>query len=79
MALQNLSELEECPYCGYDEFYTYQAVKGKIAHRERFDGGNGDNTQIYDHLDYGKQQKTVYCGNCQAKIARDDREEKKGE
>lgn len=77
MALANLTDLQECPHCGYDEFYTYQTVKGKISYRERFDGEDGDNAEMYNSLSYGKQQKTVYCGSCQSKIARDDREEKK--
>lgn len=32
------SELTECPFCGYDEFYTTGYVYGTIRCRSRFDG-----------------------------------------
>ena len=77
MALSKLSELTECPECGNDEFYTYELVKGKIAWREKFDpdcGEDAGNEHLFDHLQTTKKFKTVYCGNCQKKIAIDDRE-----
>ncbi len=70
--LPKLSELEQCPHCGYDEFYQKQSVKGFIYTRKRFDGEVADNTEMYNSLSYGELQKTVYCGECQEKIAIDD-------
>lgn len=72
MPLPKLSALEECPHCGYDEFYQKQSVKGFIYPRRRFDGGEADNDRLFEHLGLGKMQKTIYCGGCQKKIAIED-------
>lgn len=71
MALPKLSELSECPKCGHNEFYQKQSVKGFIYPRKRFDGGEADNTELYNNMGYGALQKTVYCGACQKAIAID--------
>ena len=75
MALPKLSTLSECPHCGYDEFYQQQPVKGHIYPRRRFDGGDTENTGLLDSISFGNVQKTVYCGQCQEKIAIDDTNE----
>lgn len=32
------SDLTRCPFCGNDEFYTKQQIKGSCYYIERFDG-----------------------------------------
>ena len=71
MALPKLSELTECPKCGYDEFYQKQSVKGFIYPRRRFDETEADNTELYNSMSCGKLQKTIYCASCQEAIAID--------
>ena len=41
-------ELEECPFCGHDTFYTVQYVYGSLHYRERFDGEESENGEMYD-------------------------------
>ena len=70
--LPNVSELTECPHCGYDEFFSYQRVSGHVAYRQRFDGDDADNTELHSSINFGKPQIWVFCGSCQEKIARND-------
>lgn len=75
--LPALSTLEECPYCGYDEYYYMQYVKGKISFHEKFDSDSeesANNTEMWDGVNYGKKLKTIHCANCHKKIAMDDSE-----
>lgn len=76
--LPDLIDVDECPYCGHDEFYCYQTVKGKIAVREKFDlesKEDATNTEMWDGIGFGKKFKTAYCGNCHEKVAIDNRED----
>ena len=45
------SNITECPYCGYDEYYIKQYIKGKLSYYKRFDGKEADNSDMYDYLD----------------------------
>lgn len=44
------NELKECPFCGCGEFYTTEYVYGTLRYRERFDGTEAHNEQLYDGL-----------------------------
>ena len=58
------SELKECPFCGYEEFYTNDYYRGTSSYSQRFDGEEArDNSQMYDGLLH-IQGARAYCGNC---------------
>ncbi|WP_025154741.1 hypothetical protein [Morganella morganii] len=59
--------IQQCPYCGYEEFYVRATVSGSISVFYRFDGEDGDNTHMWDYVKT-KEKKTAYCGNCQKRI-----------
>ncbi len=71
--MRKLTSLENCPYCENDEFYKKQSVKGYVYCRERFDNEEADNTELFNSVEYGTEQKTIYCSACHKKIAVDDR------
>lgn len=69
------SDLKQCPFCGNEEFYTNNFMKGTCAYNQRFDGEEAsDNSQMYDGLDvyYGKR---AYCNNCFAYIGKPETDE----
>lgn len=58
------SDLENCPFCGYDEFYTNDYYKGTSIFYQRFDDEEAtDNSQMYDGLTH-IQGVRAYCGKC---------------
>ena len=61
--------IEECPYCGNDEFYVKQKVSGNIEYNYKLDGSidayNGD---YIDYLNYKTTSKYTYCNNCRKKL-----------
>lgn len=59
-----LSELSECPFCGYDEFYETEYVYGTTRWRSRFDGKEADNSDLYDGLRIKDSSGRIYCDNC---------------
>lgn len=59
------SELEECPFCGYDEFYTNEYVFGSIRYAERFDGKESHNEELYDYLNTKNYNGRAYCRKCE--------------
>ena len=60
------SKLQECPFCGHEEFYTYDYYKGTSTFFQRFDGEEpNDNSQMYDGLQH-IQGSRAYCANCLA-------------
>lgn len=61
-------ELSECPFCGGDTFYTAQYVYGSLHYRERFDGKEAENTEMYDGLSYAKFSGRAYCVRCRSYI-----------
>lgn len=62
-------KIENCPHCGNDqEYFTKDYVQGTIRSFSRFDGGEADNYEMYDHLSH-KMGKSVYCAECKKKIA----------
>lgn len=58
------SELECCPFCGSEEYYTKQYVYGTLRYNERFDGEEAENTELYDGLNCGNYSGRVYCREC---------------
>lgn len=58
------NELTECPFCGEDEFYTTEYVYGTLRYRERFDGKEAHNEQLYDGLLSKNYSGRCYCGWC---------------
>lgn len=58
------SELECCPFCEHDEFYTKEYVCGSIKYAERFDGKEASNEELYDYLNTRNYCGRAYCRNC---------------
>ena len=59
-----LSELECCPFCGHDEFYTNEYVYGTTRYKERFDGKETENAELYDYLNTRSYTGRAYCAKC---------------
>ena len=59
------SELKECPFCGYDEYYTKEYVYGNVRYGERFDGEEAHNESMYDGLFSKRFNGRCYCRNCE--------------
>lgn len=57
------SDLTCCPFCGYDEFYTKQQIRGHCNYNERFDGEEAENYEMHDYIEYSGGNK-AYCGGC---------------
>ena len=62
------SNITECPYCGYDEYYIKQYIKGKLSYYKRFDGKEADNSDMYDYLDAKNISKYAWCGWCHKRL-----------
>lgn len=60
----HFSDLTCCPFCGNDEFYIKQQVRGNCDYRERFDGEEADNSNMHDNLVYSGGNK-AYCSRCE--------------
>ena len=60
----NFNDLNCCPFCGCDEFYTKEYVFGAIKYAERFDGKEAHNEELYDYLNTRNYNGRVYCRNC---------------
>lgn len=59
------SELTECPFCGYDEFYTTLYLCGTTRYGECFNGDEAHNEQMYDSLCTRRYTGKAYCRNCE--------------
>ena len=59
-----LKDLKKCPFCGHDEYYVKQYVYGSLICRERFDGKEAENGEMYDGLNTGKFSGRAYCSKC---------------
>ena len=57
-------ELDCCPFCGHDEFYTKEYVYGSIKCAERFDGEEAHNEELYDYLNTKNYNGKAYCRRC---------------
>ena len=58
------SDLQCCPFCGHDEYYTKEYWYGTIYYGERFDGKEAHNENMYDSLNYKNHSGRTYCRNC---------------
>ena len=56
-------DLEACPFCGCDEFYEKQQVRGTTTYRTRFDGEEADNEDMYESL-FTTSSGRAYCCDC---------------
>lgn len=63
--------MENCPYCGFDEYYTKDRVYGTARFIRRFDGEEADNSEMFDYI-IQKPGKVAYCQNCHRKIGNCD-------
>ncbi len=57
------TDLKCCPFCDSEEFYVKEYAYGTIICRERFDGEEAHNEDLYDGLNY-KYSGRAYCLNC---------------
>lgn len=58
------TDLKCCPFCGSEGFYVKQYAYGTIICRERFDGEEACNEDLYDGLIY-KYSGRAYCLGCE--------------
>lgn len=58
------SELKECPFCGYDEYYNKSCVAGVVCYNFRFDGKEADNKSMYESLTTVRDTGKCYCRRC---------------
>ena len=68
--MKHITELSECPHCGHNEWYRKQRVKGEIIFRERFDGKETENFEMYDGISHRDTSKFAYCSKCHKKIGK---------
>ena len=62
------SELLCCPFCGAEQFYTKNYMRGTGVFRQRFDGEEPKhNEDMYDGLTT-KEGARAYCEDCQKYI-----------
>ena len=58
-----LSDLNECPYCGHDEFMAVGKPSGQVIYRQKFNGtASQHNTRMYDKLKI--EYTRTYCAKC---------------
>lgn len=57
-------ELNYCPFCGHDEYYTTQYVYGSVRYFERFDEEETENGAMYDSLNQKPFSGRAYCAKC---------------
>lgn len=58
------SELQCCPFCGGEQFYTKNYMHGSNVFRQRFDGEEATNNEdMYEGLMIN-EGKRAYCDNC---------------
>ncbi len=60
--------MKECPYCKSEVFYAKEYVKGEVCYFSRFDGQEGDNTQLYDGLTHKLKSKYAWCADCHKRL-----------
>ena len=77
LKIDSKAPIDRCPYCGSDaEYYTKDYVCGSTRCYQRFDGGEADNTGLYDLL-RNRQGKYAYCANCDSRLFRINESEDK--
>ena len=63
LTMIKFSELTNCPFCGWKEFFTKDYIYGPSTYYQRFDGLEADNTEMYECTTTEKGVR-AYCGNC---------------
>ena len=58
------TELENCPFCGCEEYFEKSRLTGYVQYFIRFDGEETDNSNMYDTTRTMPNGK-VYCGECE--------------
>lgn len=68
MALPNVSEVKECPYCGSDEgFHITHTVSGHAYTHYTFDGSESCNSEMYSGINH-HTHKYATCSKCDKRI-----------
>lgn len=60
--------MKECPYCGSDEYYTKEHVRGNVNHYVKFDGQPANNMELYDYLNHKVRSKYAWCSDCNKRL-----------
>lgn len=61
--------MDECPFCGHDQFYTKDYQYGSVEWSHCFDGECADNSESLDSLNV-RCGKIAYCRSCDKKIGK---------
>lgn len=60
--------MEKCSHCNSEEgYYIKQQIYGKAHFRFKFDGSEGENSDLHDNLTY-KDGKVAYCTSCNKRL-----------
>ncbi len=65
------TDLKSCPFCGSEEFYVKQYAYGTMICRERFDGEEANNEDLFEGLNY-KSSGRAYCLSCDRYLGNDE-------
>lgn len=67
---KDMVSLDKCPHCGNDnEYYVKITMSGKGRFHYTFEGdAPGDNENLHDKYLTYKEQKTMYCSECDKKV-----------
>lgn len=68
--MKHISEIQNCPFCGYEEYYKKETYKGTCNAYARFDGKETENGDMYSYASHKLSSKFAYCTACNRKIAR---------
>lgn len=67
----NIEDLEECPYCGNDQYATKERIYGIIFHNQTFkENEEAENGEMYETSSTTLASKYYYCEQCFKKIAK---------
>jgi aromatic ring hydroxylase len=62
------NNIQECPYCGSEEYYTKERYKGECETNHRFDGRITENGAMYDCAEHSYKSKYAWCRNCDRRL-----------
>ena len=60
--------MNECPYCGHDEFFVTQSYSGICEYRFRYDGEVAENEDMHEGATYKDRTKYAYCCKCRKRL-----------
>lgn len=61
--------VEECPVCGFSEFYVSVSMSGKTSYFYKFNSDHANNSELHECLTY-RMGKTAFCAKCNEKIGK---------